>query len=1107
MKARLVLCLLFAPGLAIAGPAPVLGPTAFASDDAFLDYLEHQTFNFFWVEANPANGLIRDRSEVGSPCSIAAVGFGLSAMNIAVERGWVPRDQARARVLAALETFTSLPQGSGFSGTIGNHGWFYHFLNMNTGLRYASSELSTIDTALLLMGVIDAGLFYNDPTNTDEATIRQLSDGLVNGVDWSFMLDSGNRVRMAWDPNSGYSGAWVGFNEGTCLYLLGLGVATNPLPAASWTAWTSGYRWLTYYGYTYVPFPPLFAHQYSQSWIDLRGIADAYMRGKGSDYFGNSRRATLAQQQYAIQNPGHFLNYGATEWGLTACDGPGPSSSCSSCQTYSARGAPAGFDDGTIAPTAAVSSMPFAPEICLPAAHHFYDTYTTNLWTTEGFRDAYNRKAGWWGPDTLGIDEGPIMLLLENYRSGSVWRRMLGSPVIQRGLQRAGFTAPPPDGVTATALSTTQISVSWSNLSSFETGFQVQTSTDGLSFAPVANVDSNTYTAVVAATPNTTYYIRVATTNDFGLSGARQPATVTTPTPGPFPVVTLTSSDPLSTSSFNSAGNWSNGAAPDGTNDYQVNGEASRGPGYILRIPSDGADHVFAGNSLALGDGTSHSSANQLLFGGTGGTETLYDLRLNGAVASAGSPGIAGALAGSIGVGAAGAVFDQGAFNNRNLVVSATIRGGGPLTVAQFSNGTASAAPTVDGYMQFSGANTYSNSTTVVGTALFGDPTSGRGPATLRVSNLQNGGLTSNLGVSSNDATNLVMDAGILQYVGPRATSDRLFTVGPQGGGVMASGSGALFLANPGTLGLSGAGAHTLLLGGTNAGNNTLACVIGDNGGPTSVLKTNAGTWVISGPASYSGATLITEGTLSLTAPSGPVSLISNSPVISLEASGTLDVSGVPSRFTVLSGQRLEGAGVVRGIVLVGSGGTIAPGSGSFGTLTFSNAVALLSGSTTVVAVSKSPLTNSVVRVAANISYGGTLVVTNMSTQPLAAGDSFQLFNTAVAGLGFDAILPATPGPGLAWDTSNLTSGGVVKVISVVPTINSIQLSGTNLILSGAGGPANGAYDVLTATNPSLPLTQWAPVFTNIFDGLGRFALTNPLDATVPEAFYLLQVP
>src|SRR5262249_23496109 len=155
-----------------------------------------------------------------------------------------------------------------------------------------------------------------------------------------------------------------------------------------------------------------------------------------------------------------------------------------------------GFDDGTIAPTAAISSIPFAPETCLPAARHFYATYTTNLWTTEGFRDAYNRTARWWDPDTLGIDQGPIVLMIENYRTGSVWRRMLHSPIIQRGLQRAGFPAPPPDQVPAPALSASELSVSWASRSSFQTGFQIQTSIDGTNFALAATVGPNTYSAV-----------------------------------------------------------------------------------------------------------------------------------------------------------------------------------------------------------------------------------------------------------------------------------------------------------------------------------------------------------------------------------------------------------------------------------------------------------------------------------------------------------------------------------------------------------------------------------------------------------------------------------
>jgi len=522
---------------------PLAGPATFTNDDAFLNYLEQQTFNFFLNETNATSGLLSDKSAPGWPCAIGGVGFGLSATAVAVERGWISRSDGAARVLNTLQTFYHLPQGSGATGYAGYRGWFYHLLDAATGLRDGLSELSTIDTALLMMGVIDAGQFFNNPTNFTEIQIRQFADALVNRLDWTFVLRTNdNTVTLQWTPEAGFADSgWSGYSEASCLYLMGLGMASNPLPVASWSAWTNRYQWNTFYGYSFVQCAPLFTHQYSHIWVDFRNITDAYMRGQGSDYFENSRRATLAQQQYAAQNPGGYPNYSASEWGLTSCDGPNLTTNGITSLAYVSRGAPLGFDDGTIAPTAMGGSLPFAPEVCLPGLSNIYQAYTTNLWTTEGFRDAYNIQAGnWFDPLAIGLDQGPILLMIENYRTGSTWSRMLRSPIIQQGLQRAGFTAPPPDQLTATALAGNQLRLSWNNNSTYQTGFQVEVSTDQVNFSVAATVAAGVTNLVVPAAPGTWYFFRVRTTSAAGLSGFRQviaaisspQATVNTPADG-----------------------------------------------------------------------------------------------------------------------------------------------------------------------------------------------------------------------------------------------------------------------------------------------------------------------------------------------------------------------------------------------------------------------------------------------------------------------------------------------------------------------------------------------------------------------------------------------
>ena len=412
------------PVLTLAGKA--------LTNDALLDSLQRRSFKYFWYEANPVNGLIRDRSQAGSPCSIAAQGFGISAICIAIDHGWVTREEGRARILLGMQTLWSGAQGNGIYNTNGYKGLFYHFLDINSGNRVWTCELSTIDTALLMAGVLDAKQYFNTDDAGDVA-IRDLSDSLYRRVDWDFMRNGGAGIRMGWNPETGFAtfGSWAGYNEAMILYVLALGSPTHPVPATCWNFWTTGYGWGTYYGQSYVVFAPLFGHQYSHCWLDFRGIPDAYMAARGIDYFENSRRATYAARSYCIQNPYGRSSYGADLWGLTASDDPGG---------YLAHGAPpAQNDNGTISPTAAAGSIAFAPEIVLPCLQNMYDTWGLGLWGKYGFKDAFNPTVYWWGPDWLGIDQGPIVIMIENYLNGSVWHRYMMNADIVNGLKRAGF--------------------------------------------------------------------------------------------------------------------------------------------------------------------------------------------------------------------------------------------------------------------------------------------------------------------------------------------------------------------------------------------------------------------------------------------------------------------------------------------------------------------------------------------------------------------------------------------------------------------------------------------------------------------------------------------
>lgn len=416
--------------------AALLGPVPAAralTTTALLDTLQHTAFDYFWEEASAGSGLIKDGSQDWSVCSIAAQGFGYSAYCVAVDHGWVTREAARDRIIRGLEKLWTVPQGTAATNVNGYKGFFYHFLDLNTGVRTWDCELSSIDTALLIAGILDAKEYFDAP-NEPETHLRALADSIYYRVDWDFMRNGGNGIRMGWKPGTGFSGFgdWVGYNEAMILYILAIGSPTHPVPAWTWYHWTLGYWWGTQYGQTYVIFPPLFGHQYSHCWIDFRHIQDAYMRNRGITYHENSRRATLAAREYCIANPGGWVGYAGDVWGLTASIDP---------DGYVAHGAPPGQNDnGTISPTAAGGSIAFAPEIVIPTLHKFWDSFRLALWGEYGFKDAFNLTRFWWAQDYLGIDQGPIIMMIENYRTGSIWERFGGNPDVCRGLELAGFT-------------------------------------------------------------------------------------------------------------------------------------------------------------------------------------------------------------------------------------------------------------------------------------------------------------------------------------------------------------------------------------------------------------------------------------------------------------------------------------------------------------------------------------------------------------------------------------------------------------------------------------------------------------------------------------------
>ena len=423
------------------------------SVDAELHDLQRQTFGYFQHETNPANGLVIDKTAPGWPASIAATGLALACYPVSVERGFMSRAAAVQRTLVTLRFFWNSPQSPEADAT-GYQGFYYHFLDMQTGRRAWQCELSTVDTAFLLAGALTAAVYFN-ADSADEAEIRWLGDALYRRADWQWAQNGGDTVTHGWKPESGFLPyRWQGYDEALLLYVLGLGSPTHPLPERSYAAWASTYRWEHCYGQDYLYAGSLFTYQLSHVWIDFRGIQDAFMRGKGIDYFENSRRATLAQNQYAIENPLGFKSYGSHCWGITASEGPGPghikvNGVEREVFDYVARGVPYGPDDGTLAPWAVVASLPFAPEVVIPAIDYCIYQAKLTQFNSYGFKASFNpshpgepgNPYGWWvSPWHFGINQGPIILMIENHRSGLLWRLMRACLPIAAGLRRAGFT-------------------------------------------------------------------------------------------------------------------------------------------------------------------------------------------------------------------------------------------------------------------------------------------------------------------------------------------------------------------------------------------------------------------------------------------------------------------------------------------------------------------------------------------------------------------------------------------------------------------------------------------------------------------------------------------
>ncbi|MEO7433028.1 MAG: glucoamylase family protein [Dokdonella sp.] len=426
-------------------------PATLAGDDAFLRQLQRCAFAYFEKHTNPVNGLVADKNAPDWPASIAATGLALTCYPVAVENGWMSEAAAIDRTLATLRFFRDAPQGTQADAT-GHRGFYYHFLDMHEGRRAWNCELSSIDTAFLIAGMLATATYFTADT-APQREIRETAQGLYRRVDWQWMCKRGSTLRHGWTPERGFiRHRWQGYDESPMLHALALGSPTHPIAPSTYAAWSSTFEWKRCYDIDYLYSGPLFTHQLSHAWIDFRGVRDAFMRDKDMDYFENSRRATFVQQAYAIDNPHRFRGYGRDAWGITASEGPGPAvrqidGVRRRFHDYAGRGAPYGIDDGTLAPWAVLASLPFAPEIVLPAIHHFAHTLALHDPQRYGLKSTFNptfdgvpgSAAGWVSPYHFGLNLGPIVLMIENHLTGMPWSLMRNCDAVAHGLRTGGF--------------------------------------------------------------------------------------------------------------------------------------------------------------------------------------------------------------------------------------------------------------------------------------------------------------------------------------------------------------------------------------------------------------------------------------------------------------------------------------------------------------------------------------------------------------------------------------------------------------------------------------------------------------------------------------------
>ena len=398
-------------------------PKAFtfsSRDDSFLDEITHSSFRLFWENAHPQTGLVRDlvvpgANEINAVSSIAATGFGLTALCIGAERGWVNRSEVLARVRTTLRfLLNDMPHQNGF---------FHHFVDWQNGQRAMMSEVSSIDTAILICGVLTCRQSFHDEEISD------LAGKIYDRVNWTWLYRDGPFMSHGWTPERGFlASSWDSYSEHTMLYLLAIGAKEHSIPAKSWEAWNRPWA-KSPSGGRYIEAPaPIFIHQYSHAWIDFRGQRDGH-----ADYFENSQMATLAHRQFCIELGREFPTYDENLWGITASESP---------KGYAVWGGPPkmGPIDGSVVPCAAGGSLPFAPELTVQTLRHMREQHRNQSWGRYGFTDAFNPRTKWTAKHLISINTGITLVMVENARSGFVWENFMLNPEVKTAMRKVGFS-------------------------------------------------------------------------------------------------------------------------------------------------------------------------------------------------------------------------------------------------------------------------------------------------------------------------------------------------------------------------------------------------------------------------------------------------------------------------------------------------------------------------------------------------------------------------------------------------------------------------------------------------------------------------------------------